>query len=31
MAIDTYANLKTTIANYLNRDDLTAYIPILFL
>lgn len=27
MAIDTYANLKTTIANYLNRDDLTAYIP----
>ena len=27
MALDTFANLKTTIANYLNRDDLTAYIP----
>ena len=27
MALDTFANLKTTIASYLNRDDLTAYIP----
>tara|TARA_R100000664_G_C2707374_1_gene105454 strand:- start:182 stop:808 length:627 start_codon:yes stop_codon:yes gene_type:complete len=27
MAIDTYANLKSTIATYLNRDDLTANIP----
>jgi hypothetical protein len=26
MALDTYTNLKTTIANYLNRDDLTAYL-----
>ena len=26
MALDTYSNLKTTIANYLNRDDLTAYL-----
>lgn len=26
MAINTYANLKTTIANYLNRSDLTSYI-----
>ena len=24
MALDTYSNLKTTIANYLNRSDLTA-------
>ena len=27
MALDTFANLKTSIANYLNRDDLTSYIP----
>ena len=27
MALDTYANLKTSIANYLNRDDLTTYLP----
>tara|TARA_R110000803_G_scaffold52604_1_gene108216 strand:+ start:72 stop:701 length:630 start_codon:yes stop_codon:yes gene_type:complete len=27
MSIDTYTNLKTTIANYLNRSDLTSYIP----
>ena len=26
MAINTYDNLKTTIANYLNRSDLTSYI-----
>ena len=26
MALDTYSNLKTTIANYLNRSDLTAYL-----
>jgi hypothetical protein len=26
MAINTYASLKTTIANYLNRSDLTSYI-----
>ncbi len=26
MALDTYTNLKSTIANYLNRDDLTAYL-----
>ena len=26
MALDTYANLKTEIANYLNRDDLTSYL-----
>ena len=26
MAIDTYANLKTSIANYLNRSDLTAFL-----
>ena len=26
MAVDTYSNLKTTIANYLNRSDLTAYL-----
>jgi len=26
MALDTYTNLKTTIANYLNRSDLTAYL-----
>ena len=24
MALDTYSNLKTTIANYLNRSDLTS-------
>ena len=27
MAIDTYSGLKTTIADYLNRDDLTSVIP----
>lgn len=27
MAIDTYANLQTTIADFLNRTDLTAAIP----
>ena len=27
MALDTFANLNTSIANYLNRDDLTSYIP----
>ena len=26
MAITTYSNLKTTIASYLNRDDLTSYL-----
>ena len=26
MAITTYTNLKTTIASYLNREDLTAYL-----
>ena len=26
MALDTYANLKTEIANYLNRTDLTEYL-----
>ena len=26
MAMTTYSNLKTTIASYLNRDDLTAYL-----
>ena len=27
MALDTFAGLKATIADYLNRDDLTAVIP----
>jgi hypothetical protein len=27
MALDTFAGLKTTIADYLNRDDLTSAIP----
>jgi len=27
MALDTFAGLKTTIADYLNRDDLTSIIP----
>jgi hypothetical protein len=27
MAIDTFSGLKTTIADYLNRDDLTSSIP----
>jgi hypothetical protein len=27
MALVTYADLLTTVANYLARDDLTAYIP----
>lgn len=27
MAIDTFSGLKTTIADYLNRDDLTSIIP----
>jgi hypothetical protein len=27
MALDTYTNLKTSIADWLNRDDLTAVIP----
>jgi hypothetical protein len=27
MALDTFAGLKTTIADYLNRDDLTTAIP----
>jgi hypothetical protein len=27
MALTTYAELLTTVANYLARDDLTAYIP----
>ena len=27
MAFDTYANLKTAIANFLARDDLTTQIP----
>ena len=26
MAISNFTNLKTAIANYLNRDDLTSYI-----
>ena len=26
MALDTYANLKTEIANYLNRSDLTEHL-----
>ena len=26
MALDTYANLKTAIADFLNRDDLTSSI-----
>jgi|TARA_A100001391_G_scaffold41448_2_gene23761 hypothetical protein len=26
MALDTYSNLKTSIANYLNRSDLTAFL-----
>jgi hypothetical protein len=26
MALDTYSNLKTSIANYLNRSDLTSYL-----
>ena len=26
MALDTYSNLKTEIASYLNRDDLTSNI-----
>lgn len=27
MALDTYANLQTAIANFINRDDLTTLIP----
>lgn len=27
MALDTFAGLKTTIADYLNRDDLTSIVP----
>jgi hypothetical protein len=27
MAMDTYGGLKTTVASYLNRSDLTSYIP----
>jgi hypothetical protein len=27
MALGTYSELKTSIANYLNRDDLTSVIP----
>lgn len=27
MALDTFAGLKATIADYLNRDDLTSVIP----
>jgi len=27
MALDTYSGLKTTIADYLNRDDLTSIVP----
>ncbi len=27
MALANYSNLKTSIANYLNRDDLTSFIP----
>ena len=27
MALDTFANLKIAVANYLNRDDLTSHIP----
>jgi hypothetical protein len=27
MALDTFSGLKTTIADYLNRDDLTSVIP----
>ena len=27
MAITTYAELKSSIANWLNRDDLTSVIP----
>jgi hypothetical protein len=27
MALDTFAGLKTTIADYMNRDDLTSIIP----
>lgn len=27
MALDSYANLQTSIANYLTRSDLTSYIP----
>ena len=27
MSLDSYANLKTAIANHLDRDDLTDYIP----
>lgn len=27
MALDTYANLKISVANWLNRDDLTAQVP----
>ena len=26
MALDTYSNLKTSVANYLNRSDLTAFL-----
>ena len=27
MAFTTYSDLKTSVANYLNREDLTAVIP----
>ena len=27
MALSTFSELKTSVANYLNRDDLTAVIP----
>ena len=27
MALDTFAGLKATIADYLNRDDLTSIVP----